>query len=186
MDTRERLRRDCLRYFLRHGVANLSLRPLAAAVGTSARMLLHYFGSKEALIAEVMAQVQMRLQQAFQELSDGREGRGEDLLPRFWKVLSDKANQPSLRLLFEVQMLALQNPRRYRRYLTSTSANWRRLIEDALPAKQRNAIQATLYNAVIDGLLLELLSTGDHRRTSRALLLFQARCQGPRKRVTRP
>jgi AcrR family transcriptional regulator len=186
MDTRERLRRDCLRYFLRHGVANLSLRPLAAAVGTSARMLLHYFGSKEALIAEVMAEVQTRLQQAFQELSERREGRGEDLLPRFWKVLSDKANQPSLRLLFEVQMLALQNPRRYRRYLTSTSANWRRLIENALPAKQRNAIQATLYNAVIDGLLLELLSTGDQRRTSRALLLFQARCQRPRKRVTRP
>ncbi|MEY2547680.1 MAG: hypothetical protein QOD64_262 [Verrucomicrobiota bacterium] len=187
MDTRERLRRDCLRYFLRHGVANLSLRPLAAAVGTSARMLLHYFGSKEALIAEVMAQVQMRLQNAFQELLEAeREEPGKDLLPRFWKVLSDKANQPSLRLLFEVQMLALQNPRRYRRYLTSTSANWRRLIEDALPAKQRNAIQATLYNAVIDGLLLELLSTGDQRRTSRALLLFQARCQGPRKRVPRP
>jgi AcrR family transcriptional regulator len=186
MDTRERLLHDCLRYFLRHGVANLSLRPLAAAVGTSARMLLHYFGSKEALIAEVMAQVQTRLQDAFQELSEGREGRGEDLLPRFWKVLSHKANQPSLRLLFEVQMLALQNPRRYRRYLTSTSTNWRRLIEGALPAKQRNAIQATLYNAVIDGLLLELLSTGDHRRTSRALLLFQGRCQEPRKRVTRP
>ena len=129
MDTRERLRRDCLRYFLRHGVANLSLRPLAAAVGTSARMLLHYFSSKEKLIAEVMAQVQTRLQDAFQELSgDGREGRREDLLPGFWKVLSHETNQPSLRLLFEVQMLALQNPRRYRRYLTSTSANWRRLI----------------------------------------------------------
>jgi AcrR family transcriptional regulator len=185
MDTRERLRRDCLRYFLRNGVANLSLRPLAAAVGTSARMLLHYFGSKEALIAEVMAQVQTPLQDAFQELSEGREGE-EDLLPRFWKVLSKKANQPSLRLLFEVQMLALQNPRRYRRYLTSTSTNWRRLIEDALPAKQSNAIQATLYNAVIDGLLLELLSTGDQRRTLRALLLFQAGCQKTRKPVTRP
>ncbi|MEY2550577.1 MAG: hypothetical protein QOG12_721, partial [Verrucomicrobiota bacterium] len=87
MDTRERLRRDCLRYFLRHGVANLSLRPLAAAVGTSARMLLHYFGSKEALIAEVMAEVQTRLQNVFQEVLEAeREGPGKDVLARFWKV----------------------------------------------------------------------------------------------------
>src|SRR3954469_10069083 len=186
MTTRDRLLQSCLTYFLRHGVANLSLRPLATAVGTSARMLLHYFGSKEALIAEVMAQVQTRLQDAFKELLTRSGEPGTNPLPRFWKVLSRKENQPSLRLLFEIQMLALQNPRRYRRYLTSTSANWRRLIEDALPAKQRNAIQATLYNAVIDGLLLELLSTGDHRRTSRALLLFEARCQEPRKPVTRP
>lgn len=177
MTTRDRLRNDCLAYFLRHGVANLSLRPLAAAVGTSARMLLHYFDSKEALIAEVMEQVQARLQRSFQELL-GPPGRAHDknLLLKFWPVLSNKTNRPFLRLLFEVQMLALQNPKRYRRYLTKTSVTWRRLIERALPAKGRTAAAATLYNAVVDGLLLELLSTGDLQRTSRALSLFTDRC----------
>jgi AcrR family transcriptional regulator len=179
MRTRDRLLQDCLAYFLRHGVANLSLRPLAAAVGTSARMLLHYFGSKEALISEVMEQVQTRLQDAFQALRDSANGRArEELLPKFWRVLSNKNNQPSLRLLFEVQMLALQNPGRYRRYLDRTSNSWRRLIGRALPAKDRTAATATLYNAVIDGLLLELLATGDLRRTSRALQLFADRCAG--------
>jgi AcrR family transcriptional regulator len=158
-------------------VANLSLRPLAAAVGTSARMLLHYFGSKEALIAEVMEQGQRRLQDAFKELLTGRAGAPQTSpLSKFWKVLSRKENQPSLRLLFEIQMLALQNPRRYRRYLTRTSATWRGLIERALPAKQKNAAIATLYNAVIDGLLLELLSTGNLGRTSRALMIFSNQC----------
>ena len=141
-------------------------------------MLLHYFGSKEALIAEVMEQVQARLQNAFRELFEG--GAAEtDLLQKFWKILSDRANQPALRLLFEVQMLALQNPKRYRRYLSKNSMNWRRLIEHALPGKQKNAAEATLYNAVVDGLLLDLLSTGDLRRTSRALALFTARCAAP-------
>lgn len=176
MSTRDRLLQSCLTYFLRHGVANLSLRPLATAVGTSARMLLHYFGSKEALIAEVMGQVQTRLQDAFKELLIRSGEPRTNPLPRFWKVLSRKENQPSLRLLFEIQMLALQNPRRYRRYLTRSSATWRGLIEQALPAKQSNPINATLHNAVIDGLLLELLSTGDVRRTSRALTLFSNRC----------
>jgi AcrR family transcriptional regulator len=182
MTTRDRLLQDCLKYFLRHGVANLSLRPLAAAAGTSARMLLHYFGSKEALVAQVMGQMQKRLQDEFKELLASRpdEPRSNPL-PRFWKILSRKRNQPSLRLLFEVQMLALQNPRRYRRYLTRTSVTWRGLIEEALPAKQRNAVNATLHNAVIDGLLLELLSTGDLHRTSRALTLFTEQCSCDRQ-----
>jgi AcrR family transcriptional regulator len=139
-------------------------------------MLLHYFGSKEALIAEVMEQVQARLQAAFQDMVvNYRIAHRETLLQDFWKVLSARPNQPALRLLFEVQMLALQNPKRHRRYLTRTSATWRQLIERALPSKQKNAISATLYTAVIDGLLLELLSTGDLRRTSRALTLFANR-----------
>ena len=176
--TRNQLLEKCLAYFLRHGVANLSLRPLAAAAGTSARMLLHYFGSKEALISEVMGQVQTRLQTAFQGLAanHGAADR-KNLLQDFWDVLSAKPNQPALRLLFEVQMLALQNPKRYRRYLTRTSANWRELIERALPSKQKSVVSATLYTAVIDGLLLELLSTSDLKRTSRALTLFADRCQ---------
>ena len=179
MTKRDRLLDDCLRYFLRHGVADLSLRPLAAAVGTSARMLLHYFGSKEALIAGVMEQAQARLQRSFQELLDpsGRAHSKNPLL-KFWPVLSSGTNRPLLRLLFEVQMLALQNPKRYRRYLTKTSVTWRRLIERALPPTARTAAAATLYNAVVDGLLLELLSTGDLRRTSRALTLFTDRRAG--------
>jgi AcrR family transcriptional regulator len=148
-------------------------------------MLVHYFGSKEALIAEVMELVQARLQNAFRELFENG-GNETDLLQKFWKILSARTTQPAVRLLFEVQMLALQNPKRYRRYLTKTSTSWRRLIEQALPGKQKNAGEATLYNAVIDGLLLELLSTGDLRRTSRALVLFTARCAtrplGKRKR----
>ena len=180
---------QCLAYFLRHGVANLSLRPLAAAAGTSARMLLHYFGSKEALIAEVMGQVQTRLQASFQELAGSDAGKGsDDLLRRFWKVLSSRSSQPSLRLLFEVQMLALQNPKRYRRYLARTSATWRAAITRTLPPRAKNAAAPTLYTAVIDGLLLELLSTGDLARTSRALDLFSRRClpkASPRRRTAR-
>jgi AcrR family transcriptional regulator len=150
-------------------------------------MLLHYFGSKEALIAEVMGQVQAGLQTAFQELAlNHATAHRKTLLQDFWKILSARANQPALRLLFEVQMLALQNPKRYRRYLTRTSTTWRELIERALPSRQKSAVSATLYTAVIDGLLLELLSTGDLKRTSRALTLFADHCQpNPRSRKAR-
>ena len=158
-------------------MAHLSLRPLAAAIGTSARMLLHYFGSNERLVAEVMAQVHLQLQATFREFLERPGNRtGQHFLFDFWETLTTKSNRPSLRLLFEVQTLALQNPKRYRRYLTGTSASWRELIEKALPPGAGGAASATLYNAVIDGLLLELLATGDLRRTSQALRIFVDRC----------
>ena len=138
-------------------------------------MLLHYFGSKEALIAKVMEQVQLRLQSAFRELAAEPGSRsGHDFLLKFWGALAAEANRPLLRLLFEVQMLALQNPKRYRRYLTRTSVSWRKLIGPILPRGSGKVATATLYNAVVDGLLLELLATGDLRRTSQALRIFVA------------
>jgi AcrR family transcriptional regulator len=42
------------RYVLEHGLIGLSLRPLAAALGTSDRMLLYHFGTKDALVAAVL------------------------------------------------------------------------------------------------------------------------------------
>lgn len=57
--TRAKLSKDALlplmaAYVLEHGLADLSLRPLARAAGTSDRMLIYHFGSKDALIAELL------------------------------------------------------------------------------------------------------------------------------------
>ena len=41
-------------YVLEHGLIGLSLRPLAAALGTSDRMLLYHFGTKDALVAAIL------------------------------------------------------------------------------------------------------------------------------------
>lgn len=41
-------------HVLRNGLATASLRPMAAAAGTSDRMLIYHFGDKDRLIAEVL------------------------------------------------------------------------------------------------------------------------------------
>lgn len=41
-------------YVLERGLIGLSLRPLAAEIGTSDRMLLYHFGSKDQLVADVL------------------------------------------------------------------------------------------------------------------------------------
>lgn len=151
-------------------------------------MLLHYFGSKETLIAEVMTEVQRHFQDSFQAVTDGAPNDKGSLLTQFWACLSNPRNRPTLRLLFEVQVLALHNPQRYRRYLKQTSTGWRELVQQAVPAAKTDDAAATLYTAVIDGLLLELLSTGDLPRTTRALHQFAKQCgraQPGRKKTLR-
>lgn len=161
----------CLDYLLKHGVADLSLRPMAAKIGTSARMLVHHFGSKDDLIAAVMGKLREDLQRSFVVEAD--TSTAPDLMLRFWRQLTRKDRLPYFRLLLEVQILAIQNPRRYRRYLADTSRSWLKIVERSLPETSDRAF-ATLNTAVVDGLLLELLSSGDLRRTTRALSQYVA------------
>lgn len=172
---REELLEKSLEYLLENGLAGLSLRPLAAAVGTSARLLVYHFGSKEQLITAVMDEVRSHFQAAFGASTTGRPGSLLDQpMMMFWKSLTRPANVPYLRLLVEVQVLALQNPEQYARYLERASTSWIEVIEQILPPSKRTRATATLCAAVIDGLMLELLSTGDRRRTTEALNLFIA------------
>jgi AcrR family transcriptional regulator len=170
MDRKNELCGKALDYCLAHGVNELSLRPLALQIGTSARLLIYHFGSRDGLIGAVMDEAHRRVQKSFGEMMRG--AGSNNLLRKFWDWTTDPCNSPYLRLMFEVQMLALQNPAAYSRYLQGTSSSWLGLIESVLPPSADRRARATLCAAVIDGLLLEFLSTGDLRRTSAALDIF--------------
>ena len=149
-------------------------------------MLIHHFESKEGLIAAVMEQVRARFQSLFEQMKAGQgDADPAEVILAFWKLTTGRKDRPYLRLLFEVQILALQNPVRYKRYLMETSTSWMELIQRALPAGKRSAVMATLSTAVIDGLLLEYLSTGDLDRTSRAVELFLSLLGHQSRRPTR-
>lgn len=47
-------------HVLTHGLIGLSLRPVAAAVGTSDRMLIYHFTSRDALVSAVVARASQR------------------------------------------------------------------------------------------------------------------------------
>jgi AcrR family transcriptional regulator len=170
MDRKDELRGKALDYCLAHGISELSLRPLALQIGSSARLLIYHFGSRDGLIAAVMDEAHRRVQKSFGDLMRGAGSK--DILRMFWEWTTDPRNSPYLRLMFEVQMLALQNPTAYARYMQGSSSSWLTLIETALPPSADRRARATLCAAVIDGLLLEFLSTGDLRRTSNALDIF--------------
>lgn len=169
------LREAALRYLLEHGVASLSLRPLAAALNTSARMLVFHFGSKEELVQDVMQELNTRLQRSLKGLTDAQTPQVQAApLKRFWEWAAAKDNQACLRLLFEVQAIAIKNPQLYGAYLSKASQDWHRAALEAMSSGNRSTEMATLAIAVFDGLFLELMAGGDYRRLTRALDLFIA------------
>ncbi|HEY3860100.1 MAG TPA: TetR/AcrR family transcriptional regulator [Gammaproteobacteria bacterium] len=157
-------------YLAKHGIADLSLRPMAAATGTSARLLIFHFGSKEKLLEQVLAEMQARLQASF--IGMAKAERKVPLLRAFWDWALTEPNHAMLRLLYQLHMLASQSPKVYKRYLKRNSMNWLELIQEALPPEQRDPAFATLLGAVFDGLFIEYMSSGDKRRTTETLDTF--------------
>ncbi len=178
-------------YLLQNGLADLSLRPLAAAVAVSPRTLLYHFGSKEALVVAVLEEAnrrQARLLEAWYERSAEHDAR--TLLLRAWQWLTAPRHDRLLRLLFETYGIALQDRKRHASFLRAASSEWIAPFAAALRARgfsaERAAALATLLVAVIRGLLLDVLATGDRTRVDRAFRSFINAIELPDAGAERP
>lgn len=164
-DPRQRLLERALGYLAEHGIGDISLRELAAALGTSHRMLIYHFGSKEGLFVAVVQEADRRQRQLVAS-SFGTEGL--DLVSagrRFWRQLRSPEVAPLIRLFFELYAQALQGRGYARPVLAGFPEVW---VEPVLPAllaagltEDEARAEARLGIAVIRGLLLDVLATGD-------------------------
>jgi AcrR family transcriptional regulator len=172
---KEELLEELIDYLVKHGVADVSLRPMAAAVGTSARLLIFHFGSKEQLLTEVLELMQARLQRSLGDLLALEPGAERDApLRLFWDWALKDANFVQLRLLYQLQVLALHDQKTYGKYLKKNSLTWLDAVQAVLKPSQRSPLLATLIVAVFDGLFIEVMSSGDRRRASAAIDEFIA------------
>lgn len=174
---RGRLLETIVDYVLVHGLADLSLRPLAAAVDSSPRMLLYHFGSKSELVLAVLEATRRRhaeLLESWYERSAEHDAR--TLLLRAWQWLTAPRHDRLLRLLFETYGLALQDRKRHSVFLRSAVNDWivpfSRTLERQGFARERADALGTLLVAVVRGLLLDVLATGDRARVDRAFRSF--------------
>jgi AcrR family transcriptional regulator len=159
-------------YILSNGLADLSLRPLATAIGTSPRMLLYFFDSKERLIAQALAHIRTREQLDFRRaVSRSSSADRKGLLLREWESWSSPRREKYLRLFFEVYGLALQNRERFPGFLEGAVGEWLPLVERAFAvavAREHAQPLATWALASVRGLQLDLLATGQRARTEAA------------------
>jgi AcrR family transcriptional regulator len=158
-------------YILKHGLVDLSLRPLAAALRTSPRMLLYFFGSKEQLLAEALSNGRARQQREFARALSTRSSRGEQLRLA-WEVWSSNESKKSTRLFFEAFTLAMRDRKRFPGFLERLVKDWLPFFEQAVAAAgaetKRVRPVATFILAAIRGLQLDMLATGEQVRVDGA------------------
>jgi len=163
-------------YVLGNGLADMSLRPLAKEIGSSPRVLLFLFGSKDGLVRALLARAREEELRYLAELRHERGGlaaTGRDV----WAWLADPAHRALLALWVEGYARSLLGePGPWADFGRDTVRDWLDLLagrRDAGGPRNESAAGAeaerTLLLAVLRGALLDLLATGDTERVTRAV-----------------
>jgi AcrR family transcriptional regulator len=164
---RDRLLAAAVDQAMRDGIADLSLRELAAAIGTSHRMLLYHFGSREGLLVAVARAVEEAQRAGLPGWVGSADGAR-----LAWQHFSHPKLWPQERLFFELYAHALLGRPGTEGFLEANvepaiSATAGALVRTGLDESTARA-EARLAMAVIRGLLLDLLATGDLAGTTAA------------------
>ncbi|MEU4158010.1 TetR/AcrR family transcriptional regulator [Actinoplanes sp. NPDC026670] len=187
------------RYALEHGLADLSLRPLAAAIGSSPRVLMFLFGNKDGLVKALLARARTDELAVLDALDEpggpgpdglgpdgpgpdglGPDGPGPDGLvaaaEQVWAWLGEPRHRPLLRLWTEAYARSLIEPDgAWAGFAAATVSDWLGLLASRQPEAERvtagGVARRTAVLAVLRGCLLDLLATGDQDRVDAALHL---------------
>ena len=151
--------------FARGGIGGRSLRDVAEAIGTSHRMLIHHFGSKEGLWVAIVREVERRQLEGVADLALEDGASFADATRAWWRHISDPALWPNERLFFEVYGQALHGREPAVQLLDGVIESWLRPTTEIAVRMGMHPYAAEAYArlgiAVTRGLLLDLLATGD-------------------------
>ena len=143
-------------YALEHGLIGLSLRPLAAALGTSDRMLIYHFGSKDGLITAVLDASCARSVRTIRELPASPSVRQAVL--DLWEAFEEPQLLRCQRLYVEAAALGLFGREPYATSVRASNEVWMAEIVAHLKksgAGRQAARLATLIDAAFNGILLD-------------------------------
>ncbi|OBH53623.1 TetR/AcrR family transcriptional regulator [Mycobacterium sp. E2479] len=153
--------------FAAGGIGDRSLREVAGAVGTSHRMLLHHFGSREDLLVAIVEEVERRQMAVVPDLpmnpADGFAAMWADVRLPDLRQLE--------RLFFECYARAAQGEKPFARMVPGAVDGWLREVEKIADAPVDPAM-VRLGLAVTRGLLLDLVATDDEAGVDAAARAF--------------
>jgi AcrR family transcriptional regulator len=173
---RDELLEKAYRYVLEHGLAGMSLRPLAAAVHSSPRVLLFLFESKDALLRALLARARADEVELLEQLETPLSGGLARAAGEIWGWLAAAEHRGLLRLWLESYSRSLVDPAGpWAGFADATVQDWLALLAQAQPEEERDTAagmqRRTLALAVLRGALLDLLASGDLERITGAVRL---------------
>jgi AcrR family transcriptional regulator len=165
-------------YVLTRGLAGMSLRPLAKAVGSSPRVLLFLYGSKDGLIRALLDRAradELAAIVAFTE-KESPAGLAESAL-QVWQWLAAPGHRNLLGLWVEAYARSLVDPGGpWAGFAAQTVRDWLGLLASRQPARWRQsragAAERTAVLALLRGAMLDLLATGEEARATESVTLL--------------
>jgi AcrR family transcriptional regulator len=155
--------------FAAGGIGDRSLRDVATAVGTSHRMLLHHFGSREELLLTIVQEVERRQTSMLDDLPDDPA----DAVAQMWADVRRPEVRALERLFFECYARAAQGEQPFVRMLPGAVDGWLAEVDERT-AGTADPAMVRLGLAVSRGLLLDLVATGDEAGVDAAAAAFVA------------
>jgi len=162
LERRRQLLDALIEEFAANGIGDRSLRDVAAAVGTSHRMLLHHFGSREDLLIAIVEEVERRQRALLRELPS----EPAEAIAAMWADLRRPEPRPFERLFFECYARGVQGEQPFAGMLPGAVDAWLSEDETTDPALVRLGL------AVMRGLLLDLVATDDRHGVDAAAQAF--------------
>jgi AcrR family transcriptional regulator len=147
-----------------HGLADRSLRDLAQAVGTSHRMLLYHFGSRDGLVTALVERIEADQRALLVALASEVDDLG-GLVMAVWRQVSSPELRPFVRLFFEC--VAITGGQGLTDEWLEVAGN---VAEGIGFETDRDELR--LGVAVTRGLLIDVLTTGDTVAATRSLERF--------------
>jgi AcrR family transcriptional regulator len=172
----EELLERCLASFVKAGTIELSLDSLAKSIGTSKRMLVHYFGGRESIEEKAMALLEVRLRRKFLPESFPANVSPETVLAALWQQTTAPKNKGVLLLVMDISRRAWNGSPKAKAFYAEQQRLWVDLLLKYLPDEAK--VEAVLQ--LFQGSVLAYLITGDPSPGGRALtgLVFGGRATG--------
>jgi len=154
---RDELAQAATDHALEHGLIGLSLRPLAAAIGTSDRMLIYHFGSKDELVDAVLDISNERSIEVIR--STPPAATVAEAVIALWDVFTSDRLQGCQRMYVEAAALGLFGREPYATSVRDSNVVWLDAIAAHLRASGAAEAAAprlaALVDATFNGLMLD-------------------------------
>lgn len=164
-EIRRRLLDVCTDHALAHGLPD-RLETFAAAAGTSPRMLIYHFGTRDGLLREVLHEARARQRRDFGELLHLRPDEPYlTTLARAWSGMTEGPGRLYLDVFGRLREDAEQ--RLWPGFRVEATTDWLGPLQEGVGSLGRPEL-ASVVLAVVRGLVMDLEATGDATRTGQA------------------
>lgn len=153
--TRDEILAGALETAFADGLSRLTFGRVARRLGTSDRVVVYYFPSKDDLVGEVLVAMGLHLQAAIAPAFTERAADHLELARRAWPILTRPDADPVFALFFEANGLAATGLEPYRTLVPQLVDAWVTWAAELLEgSRARRLAEAETAIALLDGLLL--------------------------------